>query len=438
MIVVLSACRPRLEDHLTKRGEEIIAIIPESIREARESAHPGYPIRTVEHFDDYTTLAGLAVELEALGVTAVATIDEPCVRAAAFLRGLLDVPGQDHNSAVACTDKWMMKRRLSAAGIPVAEHRLVRNAWQIRAFLDETAADIVVKPRYGFATINTHRVSRDNVEQLASAGAFDPPAGLPEWIHATSLVADIGRVGCLAERFVDVVGEYHCELLRHEDAEVHCLAARYFTPVLSNHAYGSVFLDPDSDEAIRVCELTRAAASALGLTHGFGHCEILRDRDGRWLLGEFAARPGGLLIPRTLQLTYGVDNLDLLADQLVGRRPRTVAAPRGAFAWATIPVTGSGIITGMPDEKDVLNLPGVIEAQIVLRNGDSTGDLHAALTHAAYVVCRGEDPEQAETLARQVQHRCRIDVEQQPLVEQALSHRLGDRGGAIADAELLV
>jgi hypothetical protein len=67
----------------------------------------------------------------------------------------------------------------------------------------------------------------------------------------------------------------------HRGSEVHCLAGRYFTPVLANNAYGSVLLDPDSADAIEVRTLTRAATSALGVTDGFGHCEIFRDRCGR-------------------------------------------------------------------------------------------------------------------------------------------------------------
>ncbi|BBX94931.1 ATP-grasp domain-containing protein [Mycobacterium lacus] len=452
MIVVLSAYRPRLEDFLTARGEKIVAVIPESMREPRESTNPRYPIRTIDHFDDYTELARIAVELEALGVTAVATIDEPCVRAAAFVNELLGLPGLDHRSAVACTDKSVMKRRLAAAGVPVAEHRVVHDVRQIRKFLDDAGGEIVVKPRYGFGTINTHRVNRDNFDQLASAGAFGPPANLPEWIRSTSLASDVGQVGCLVERFVDVVEEFHCELMLHRGSEVHCLAGRYFTPVLANNAYGSVLLDPDSADAIEVRSLTRAAASALGVTDGFGHCEIFRDRCGRWLVGEFAARPGGLLIPRMLRLSYGIDNLELLVEQLGGRRPRTHAVSRGSFSWAVIPVTGSGVIAGMPDEADLLKVPGVIEAQIVLRNGDSTGDLQGAMLHAAYIICQGDTPERAEVFARHAQRSCRITAvpapedssedrsssASVPLVEQPLPHRLGDRRRAIADTELLV
>ncbi|WP_204079582.1 hypothetical protein [Mycobacterium riyadhense] len=440
MIVILSAYRPRLEDFFATRGEQIIALIPESVREPRESTNPGYPIRTVDHFDDYTALARLAAEFETLNVTAVATIDEPCIRAAAFLRDLLGLPGPDHKTAVACTDKSIMKKRLAAAGVPVAEHRVVHDLQQIRDFLYETDDDIVVKPRHGFGTINTHRVNRGNFDQLAAAGAFGPPGTLPEWIRSTSLAADGQRVGYHVERFVDVDAEYHCELLLHEGAEVHCLVGRYFNPVLANHAYGSVLLDPSSAEATAVGELTRAAVSALGVTHGFGHCEVFRDRAGRWLVGEFAARPGGLLIPRILQLSRGVDNLELLADQVGGRRPDSAPGVPGAFAWAAIPVSGSGVIADMPDEEYFLNLPGVVEVQIALRSGDSTGNLHAAMTHAAYVVCRGDTPEQAEVFARHVQYRCRIAVESaaEPLVEQPLPHRLGDRRSAIADTELLV
>lgn len=412
MIVVLSLYRPRLEDFLAARGEPIIAVIPACMRLPRESTDPGYPIRTIDDWDDYNELTRLASEFEALGVTAVATIDEPCIRAAAFLRDLLGLPGQNHQSAVACTDKSVMKKRLAAAGIPVAEHRVVHNVAQIRDFLDEMGGDIVVKPRYGFGTINTHRVGRDNVDQLVSDGAFAAPRDLPECFRTTTMTADIDRVSYLVERYVDVVAEYHCELLLHEGSEVHCLAGRYFTPILTDHNVGAVCLEPDSPEAIAVCDLTRAAAAALGVTHGFGHCEVFRDRSGRWLLGEFGSRPGGLMIPRTLQLNYGIDNMALLADQLAGQTPRTESAPTvvGSIAWRAVPAD-AGVITDMPDEAYLLSLPGVIEAQIALRPGDRTDDQAGSIFHAAYIFCVGDNPEEAQALVESAQRACHITVD---------------------------
>ncbi|MCV7220945.1 ATP-grasp domain-containing protein [Mycolicibacterium elephantis] len=414
MIVVLSLYRPRLEDFLAAQGEKILALIPDSMRTAREAGDPGYPIRTIDRWDNYNELARLAGEFETLGVTAVATIDEPCIRAAAFLRGLLGLPGQDHESAVACTDKSVMKRRLAAHGIPVAEHRVVHSVAEIREFLDEIGDAIVVKPRSGFGTINTHRVGLDNFDDLAAAGAFAPPRDLPEYFWSTSMTSDLGQVSYLVERYVDVVAEYHCELMLHEGEEVHCLAARYANPVLADHAVGSVWLHHRSAEAVEVRRLTRAAAKALGVTHGFGHCEVLRDRTGRWFVGEFGSRPGGSMIPRSLKLSYGIDNLALLADQLCGRRPRKQPPPRripGAIAWLAIPVE-SGVITDMPDEAQLLGLPGVIDAEIVMRPGDSTKGLTSgAMFHAAYIFCVGENAQEAEDFAKHAQRACHIAVD---------------------------
>ena len=57
MIVVLSLYRPRLEDYLATRGTKILALIPVSMRLAREATNPGYPIRTIDHWDNYNELA---------------------------------------------------------------------------------------------------------------------------------------------------------------------------------------------------------------------------------------------------------------------------------------------------------------------------------------------------------------------------------------------
>lgn len=412
MIAVLSLYRPRLETFLAGRGEDLIAVIPDTMHAERAAASPGYPLRTVSSWDAYHELSALAAEFEVLGVTAIATVDEPCIRAAGFLRDLLGLPGQNHDSAVACTDKSVMKHRLAAAGIPVAEHRVVRTVAQIRAFLAEIGDDIVVKPRWGFGTINTHRVSADTVDDLVAHGAFDPPSDLPRYFGSTTMTATLGQTGYVAERCVDIVAEYHCELMLHHGVEVHCLAGRYADAILSDFTAGSVWLDPASTEATMVCDLSRAAAAALGLTHGFGHCEVFLDRSGRWFVGELGSRPGGLMIPRMLELHHGIDNLALLADQLSGRRPRSDGAPRaaGTIAWTAVPVE-SGLITEMPDEAAILQMPGVIEAEIVLRPGDSSKGLPGGMFHAAYIFCVGDSAAQAETLAKNAQKACRITVD---------------------------
>jgi biotin carboxylase len=302
---------------------------------------------------------------------------------------------------------------LQAAGIPVAEHRIVHGQQQIRAFLDEMDGDdIVVKPRRGFGTINTHHVSQHNFDQLVSEGAFDGPDNLPDYFDSTSVAADIVALGYVAERYIDVAAEYFCELFLDEGSLVHCLAGRYSNPILSDHLAGSVWLQPNSPEAIEVCELTLAAASALGVTHGFGHCEVFRDQSGRWSVGEFGSRPGGLEVPRMLQLSYGIDNMALLADQLAGRRPSTATVPQreGAIAFRPVPAP-AGVVVNIPDEAQLLALPGVIEAEVMLRPGDSTGELIGAMTHAAYIFCVGKNAEEAEKLAESALRSCQITVD---------------------------
>jgi L-amino acid ligase C-terminal domain 2 len=71
-----------------------------------------------------------------------------------------------------------------------------------------------------------------------------------------------------------------------------------------------------------------------------------------------------------------------------------------------------GVITEMPDDDDLLQLPGVIEAEIVLRRGDSTAGLPASMFNAACLFCVGESPEHAEALVQNAQSACRITVDQ--------------------------
>ena len=62
-------------------------------------------------------------------------------------------------------------------------------------------------------------------------------------------------------------------------------------------------------------------------------------------------------------------------------------------------------------ETQLLALPGVIEAEIFLRAGDSTGDLLGAMTHAAYIFCVGDTAEEAEKFADNALSSCQITVD---------------------------
>lgn len=88
----------------------------------------------------------------------VETADETLVVPTAQLREKVDCPGISEKTAVLCRDKAMMKDYLREKGVPVAASRACGSDAEVRSFVEEVGLPIILKPRAGFGSLNTHKV----------------------------------------------------------------------------------------------------------------------------------------------------------------------------------------------------------------------------------------------------------------------------------------
>ncbi|MFJ1795298.1 hypothetical protein [Kitasatospora griseola] len=403
MLVVLSALRSNLEDLLTERGQQILVVVPPAVQADRQTRGVPYPMLTVAAWDERRELSALADELAALPVESVVTTDEPCLRAAAFLRDRLGLPGQSAESATAGTDKHIQKDVLTAAGVPVAWHVPLDSVADIESAAELLGWPVVVKPRRGFAMIGTLLVrDQAHLDRLRASDAFGPQA-LPASLHASGIHRGLDHAsgGLMAEEGIDVVAEYHCEILRHHGREVYAVPGRYPGPLLGAAVLGAVLLGPGDDHAQDVVDLARDAADALQLDTGFAHVEILLARSGDLLVGEIGLRPGGAMLPHLLRLRHGIEPWALAADLAMGLTPRVDVRSDGpAVAWAA-PIAPPGWITGMESADALRKRPGVIDVHQLVRVGQQSPTRVGSLTPAGHVFAVGDTSEQAEAHAHQ-------------------------------------
>lgn len=117
----------------------------------------GYvPLKSLFHTD--SVVAAARSVSRARPVDRVETIDEPLVVPAAEVREALGVAGLSRRVAVLCRDKAEMKAHLRAAGIPCAQSAAASSDAEVRAFAERAGFPIVLKPRQGFGSLDTHRV----------------------------------------------------------------------------------------------------------------------------------------------------------------------------------------------------------------------------------------------------------------------------------------
>ncbi|MFI9787357.1 acetyl-CoA carboxylase biotin carboxylase subunit family protein [Kitasatospora sp. NPDC051984] len=420
MLVVLSALRSHLEDRLTERGQQILAVVPPAVQTDRQARGVAYPMLTVAAWDDRRQLSALADELATLPVESVVTTDEPCLRAAAFLRERLGLPGQSVESAAAGTDKHIQKDVLAAAGVPVAGHVTLNSVADIESAAAQLGWPVVVKPRRGFAAIGTLLVrDRDHLDRLLASGAFGPQA-LPACLHASGIHRGLDHAsgGLMAEEGIDVIAEFHCEILRHHGREVYAVPGRYPGPLLGTTVLGSVLLGAGDGQAQQVIDLARAAADALHLVTGFAHVEILLARSGDLLVGEIGLRPGGAMLPHLLKLQHGIEPWALAADLAMGLPPQVqLRSGSPTVAWAA-PIAPPGWITDMDSVEVLRKRPGVIDVHQLVHVGQQSPTRVGTLTPAGHVFAIGETAEQAEAHAHQAASAWQITTSDLPPHEE--------------------
>jgi hypothetical protein len=378
MHVVLSSLHARVEEALVARGEQVLSVVPASVAaERRQQAAGRYPVHPVRSWADEGRLADLAALLATVPVDSVSSFDERTLRAAAFLRALLHLPGPTQNHVRAGTDKAVQKEVLGDAGVLVAGHRCLPSLDP--AHVGRAGAELgwplVLKPRLGFGSLAAVRIAGlDELQRLPASGAAGA-LQLPAALDAAGRSRDLeqGPDGIVAEHGLDVAAEYHVEVLRWRGRTIYAVPGRYPQPLLGAKLLGSVLLEPDSEIGLRLVEIAATACDALKLHSGFAHVEVLQELlpKGRdWLyVGEVGLYPGGAQIPRMLKLQHGINVDDLAADLVLGREPRVTLRPgEGMVAW-TAPAAPSGRVLTMTPMQELRRLPGVVEAFTDLRPG---------------------------------------------------------------------
>jgi phosphoribosylaminoimidazole carboxylase (NCAIR synthetase) len=253
-------------------------------------------VEAVADYDATGRVEARALELaERFDIRHVVACQEVDLQRAAAIRSLLGIGGQGVASADAYRDKLVMKRLVTAAGIPVAPHADVETATDVLRFAREHGYPLVLKPRDGLSSLGL-RIVDDEAALLAwLADGFGDDQGGPK--------------GLLVEAFVP--GEmYHVDGFV-QDGRVTVAWPSQYLYRLASFGDGEPRLDatvepgPLADRLVGFAtDVVRALPTVPCSTF---HAEVFRTPDDRLVLCEIASRNGGALIKAVLRAMYGVD-----------------------------------------------------------------------------------------------------------------------------------
>lgn len=380
------------ERWLADHGEKIVLLgSAEQLALFGEELPTGAPYLHAEVLADYDTGAHVerrAAELvEEFGVTDIVACQEFDILRAAALRERFGLPGQRPDSARVYRDKWEMKAVATAAGIPVADHVLLRSAEDLESFADRHGLPVVVKPRQGVLSLGVSVLrGREELTRWAAAAELTPgPDGEPRW---------------LAEAFVEGV-------MCHVDGVV--LDGRIATMWPSQYCYAladyrdregrvDIALDPADPLARRLVAFGERVLETFGGPEHFAfHIEVFHTTDGELVLCEAASRAGGAGVRDVQRVLFGFDPMEYPVRRQLGLPAATAGRGDPArLAGQLLFTKRPGVLRSLPDPAALPE--GVVKYTTYAEVGDTVQDASHSGDFLAAFVITGAD--RAETEAR--------------------------------------
>lgn len=325
---------------------------------------------------------------------------ELSVPVAGYLRSYFGLPGPGFDAANLFANKYLMKRRASAAGLPGTAFRFAADLSDVVPKASELGWPVVVKPVVGGGALDVVVMSgpADHARFCASPAA------------ASMRALDVPLI---VEEYVELDAEYHCDAIVHDGAVVFAAVSKYVTPLLGCPAElnASYTLPAGHPDRAAILRLHAETVRAFGLRAGVTHMEFLRSGD-RLLAGEIACRPGGGGIPDAVRLQYGVDVWRGFLDTSLGRRPDVRVTGRdGLLVTYLLPIR-AGRIVRLSSAAELSSVPSVLRVDMHRRAGDVMRDRIGSSASAGVVFLSVRDEAEVSQRIRQLAERYVIEVEE--------------------------
>ena len=334
------------------------------------------------------TLAAFGAEAK---VDAVLAVDDSGTLVAAKTAALLGLHHNDPDAAHAARDKFVMRRRMAAAGVPCPWFVRVETTEDARQVAAGAPLPCVVKP---LALNGSRGVIRADTptEFVAAVGRLQQLLQLEypdQTTHSYLVEAFIPGVEVALEGMLD-------------DGQLTLLALFDKPDPLDGPFFEeTIYVTPSrlpaaTQAAIGAC--AEAAARAVGLRTGPVHAELRVNDQGPWML-EIAGRSIGGLCSQTLR--FGLDGSleELILRQACGL-PRDTRRREQASGVMMIPIPQAGILRQVRGVEAARALPGVDRVEITAKLHYGIKPLPEGESYLGFILARGPTPAQVEATLR--------------------------------------
>ena len=351
---------------------------------------------------DVSTLAEIGRKHSVDGVVTVAS--DRAVPVVAAVAEKLGLPGIGGETAHRITHKVAMRRCLAEAGVEQPEFAAVRTLHEGKDALATVGLPAVLKP--------ADSAGQRGVFLLRSVDDLES--------HLHAALAESSHEEAIVESFHEGLEVNGLVVTRDGEPEVVTLSDRLrpngagFGVALA-HVYPSTLFGDRLEEAERVAA---RAVRAVGLRDGVAYPQLLVTSEATLLIEVAARVPAGQMDQVALR-AVGVDLVSIALRQAVGEtiadgeiRPQFQQPLAISFltsAPGALPVGRVRSVTGL---ERLRAFPGVVEAELFLRPGDSIGPVRRDGDRKGYVIALGDTS--LEALERAQAAATLLDVEVEP------------------------
>nr|BBH91581.1 phosphoribosylglycinamide synthetase [Thermosporothrix sp. COM3] len=342
-------------------------------------------------------------------LTAVLSVDDSATELAAHAASALHLAHNTPDSAEAARDKWIMRRLMSAAGVPCPVFRNFPLSADPSELATQVTYPCVLKPRRLSGSRGVIRAN--NPEEFTTAFYRLKRLLLQEGYdeeHTTFLVEDFIPGGEVALEGLLTQGQLKVLALFDKP-----------DPLDGPFFEETIYVTPSrlpraTQEAIADC-VTRAAAS-LGLRHGPVHAELRINEQGPWML-EIAGRSIGGLCSSVLEFGTGMCLEELILRHAIGEEVRMIERAGNAAGVMMIPIPAAGMLKGVHGVEEARAVPLITGVEITAKLHHPLVPLPEGASYLGFIFSRGETPEAVEAAIRRAHACLRFDIRREiPMV----------------------
>ena len=350
-------------------------------------------------------LVAFAKQEPARPISAILALDDRGTLIAAEASAALGLAHNDPASALAARDKFVMRERLAAGGVPVPDYRRYPAATDPATIAGGVSYPCVVKPLLLSGSRGVIRADDPNafVAAFARTRRIVQAAGFP-----------IDESSILVERFVPGVEVALEGLLTAGSLQTLALFDKP-DPLDGPFFEETIYVTPSrlpADVQTAISRRTAAAAAAIGLREGPVHAELRVDlaRGDIWLI-ELAGRSIGGLCSSVLEFGAGVCLEELILRHAAGLPLGTFERAGDAAGVMMIPIPKGGILRRVDGIDAAQAVDGVTGVEITAPLNQPITPLPEGESYLGFIFARAPTPEEAEAALRAAHERLSFRID---------------------------